>query len=170
MGVRLFFLLAFEGRIGVEGQKVRLLWQIESSPFFTSLNIMLSRKKYSIELTSAAKGLPRLGVCAWPHWRSLEAAFAAARTRRRRTWPSGSGRPRPQAFTSLVVQLCQINTRTVLRSSRFGASRIRPLLLPFGCDSATRAIVRPKRRPIVRSPRIRQIRFYLAIIVLGLFE
>ena len=63
MGVRLFFLLAFEGRIGVEGQKVRLLWQIESSPFFTSLNIMLSRKKYSIELTSAAKGLPPLGVC-----------------------------------------------------------------------------------------------------------
>ena len=156
MGVRLFFLLAFEGRIGVEGQKVRLLWQIESSPFFTSLNIMLSRK-YSIELTSAAKGLPPLGVCAWPHWRSLEAAaFAAARTRRRRTWPSASGRPRPQAFTSLVVQLCQINTRTVLRSSRFGASRIRPLLLPFGCDSATRAIVRPKRRPIV----IRQIRFW----------
>ena len=153
MGVRLFFLLAFEGRIGVEGQKVRLLWQIESSPFFTSLNIMLSRK-YSIELTSAAKGLPRLGVCAWPHWRSLEAAFAA-RTRRR-TWPSWSGRPRPQAFTSLVVQLCQINTRTVLRSSRFGASRRRPLLLPFGCDSATRAIVRPKRRPIV----IRQIRFW----------
>ena len=156
MGVRLFFLLAFEGRIGVEGQKVRLLWQIESSPFFTSLNIMLSRK-YSIELTSAAKGLPPLGVCAWPHWRSLEAAaFAAARTRRRRTWPPWSGRPQPQAFTSLVVQLCQINTRTVLRSSRFGASRRRPLLLPFGCDSATRAIVRPKRRPIV----IRQIRFW----------
>ena len=160
MGVRLFFLLAFEGRIGVEGQKVRL-WQIESSPFFTSLNIMLSRK-YSIELTSAAKGLPRLGVCAWPHWRSLEAAFAAARTRRRRTWPSWSGRPQPQAFTSLVVQLCQINTRTVLRSSRFGASRRRPLLLPFGCGSATRAIVRPKRRPIVISPRIRQIRFYFS--------